>query len=170
MTVSVSEAQKRVGEMYSIDLSEELPPEEYAGRTIAFTAPVRMEGTFSFDGKSFHVTAEGTASYGAVCARCNKPFTETLTFPIDEHFVRDIAWDEEQDVYPYTREQLDLGQPFLDNLFLHLPLISVCKPDCKGLCPICGADRNTESCTCQTEIDGGPMAALQQLLNENKEV
>ena len=170
MIVSVSEAQKRAGEVFSIDLSEELAPESYAGHTIAFCAPVRVQGTFSFDGKAFHVTAEGTASYGAVCARCNKPFTETLSFPIDEHFVRDVAGDDEQDAYPYTREQLDLKQPFLDDLFLNLPLVSVCKPDCKGLCPICGADRNTDPCACQTEIGGGPMALLQQLLNENKEV
>lgn len=170
MIVSVSEAQKRAGDVFLIALEESLAPEAYAGRTIVFTEPVRIDGSFSFDGKSFHVAAEGKASYETVCARCNKPFVETITFPVDEHFVRDIAWEEDGDAYPYTREQLDLMQPFLDNLFLHLPLVSVCKPDCKGLCPICGADRNTEPCACQTEIDGGPMAALQELLNENKEV
>lgn len=170
MILSVSEAQKRAGEVYPIDVSASLEPESYAGRTIAFTEPVRIRGSFSFDGSAFHVTAEGEASYETVCARCNKPFVETITFPIDEHYVRDIAWDEEQDAYPYTREQLDLHPAFWDNLFLNLPLVSLCKPDCKGLCPVCGADRNTEPCACQTEIDGGPMAALQQLLNENKEV
>lgn len=170
MIVSVSDAQKRAGESFPIALEESRAPETYAGKTLTFAAPVSVNGTFSFDGKSFHVTAQAKASYEAVCARCNKPFVETLTFPIDEHFVRDVVWEADSDVYPYTHEQLDLWQAFSDNLFLHLPLVSVCKPNCKGLCPICGSDRNETPCACQNEIGSGAFGALQQLLNENKEV
>ena len=170
MILSVSEAQKRAGEVFPIALEESLAPESYARGTIRFASPVRLNGTYTFDGKSFHVVATAEVAYDAVCARCNKPFVESLSFPIDEHFVRDIAWEADQDVYPYTHEQLDLGKAFWDNLHLHLPLVSLCKPDCKGLCPVCGADRNTEPCACQSEIGSGPFGALQQLLNENKEV
>jgi len=170
MIFSVSEAQKCPGEVFPIALTEALEPETYAGNPVMFTAPADITGSFSFDGKAFHVEAKATVSYETACARCTKPFIETLTFSIDEHFVRDTVWDEEQDAYPYTREQIDLSQAFFDNLFLNFPLVSLCKPDCLGLCPICGADRNVNPCACQTEIGSGKFSALQQLLNENKEV
>ena len=170
MIFSVSDAQKRPGDIFAISFTEPLPPETFGGQTLSFAAPAAVEGSYSFDGKAFHVDATATVSYDAVCARCTKPFVETITFPIDEHFVRDTVWEEDGDAYPYTREQIDLWQAFWDNLFLHMPLVSLCKPDCLGLCPICGRDRNTDPCTCETENQNGPFGALQALLNENKEV
>ena len=42
----------------------------------------------------------------------------------------------------------DIGKPVLDALLLEMPMRFLCKPDCKGLCPVCGRNRNIESCTC----------------------
>ena len=47
---------------------------------------------------------------------------------------------------------------------LSLPQVMLCKEDCKGLCPMCGADLNKESCGCKPD-DGDPrMAVLKNLL------
>lgn len=43
---------------------------------------------------------------------------------------------------------LDLGEVAMEDLRLSLPTKILCKPDCKGLCPVCGKNRNTEECTC----------------------
>lgn len=170
MIFSVSDAQKRAGEPFPIAWEGELDPQSYAGRTVAFDGPAKLNGTMVYDGKAISVRAEATAAYRTECARCTRTFIETVSFRIEERFVRDTMLPDDEDAYPYTSEQIDMERPFYDNLLLSLPLVSVCKPDCKGLCPICGTDRNRKMCACQTETSGGPFGALQQLLNENKEV
>ena len=169
MKFSVSDAQKRVGDFFPILIHEELEPDNYAGRRIVFMKPAYIEGSYTFDGKAFHVSAEAEVAYETECARCTKKFVETLQFPINETFVRDIVWNEDDDSYSYTSEQIDLRQAFYDNLYLHLPIISLCKSDCKGLCPKCGRDLNEGACDCQSDYSG-PFGALKTLLNENKEV
>ena len=38
-----------------------------------------------------------------------------------------------------------------EQFYLALPMKPLCQPDCKGLCPVCGINRNRETCTCQAE-------------------
>ena len=170
MIISVSDAQKLVGVEFPIDITETIDPEVYNGKELKFNGPAAITGKFASDGNAIPVEAEGEVQYLTECARCTKRFMETLTFPINEYFVRDISWDMDQDTYPYTSEKIDLKQPFLDNLFLNLPLISLCKPDCRGLCPYCGADLNETTCSCESDRKDSKFDLLKQLLNENKEV
>ena len=44
----------------------------------------------------------------------------------------------------------------------------LCNPACKGLCPLCGANRNVTSCSCRMEPAKHPLSALQQLLTEKE--
>ena len=50
---------------------------------------------------------------------------------------------------------------------IELPMQPLCRTDCKGICPICGADRNTEECRCQDEETDDRFAALKALLDDN---
>lgn len=43
---------------------------------------------------------------------------------------------------------LDLDDLALSDILLALPVKNLCKEDCKGLCPVCGVNRNTETCEC----------------------
>ena len=54
---------------------------------------------------------------------------------------------------PYIREAV----------LLELPYAPVCREDCKGLCPVCGVDRNRESCSCNTERIDPRLAVLKEL-------
>jgi uncharacterized protein len=40
-----------------------------------------------------------------------------------------------------------------DAIFLELPLAPLCRPDCQGLCPECGADKNEAPCECPGPVD-----------------
>ena len=167
MELSVAEALKQVGEPFRFDLNELVSPLQYGGRTLVFAGPLQVSGVYSFDGKAFHVEARAETVLKAVCARCNLPFEEPYAFGIDERFVKASEIGEEDDeVYPYLGDRLDLSKAVMDNLFLQLPLISVCKPDCKGLCPICGADRNTHPCNCQPNDAENPFSVLSALKDE----
>lgn len=144
---------------------------EFNGQTVAFASPLTVHGTCVYDGEGFTVRGEASTLLKSVCAKCAKPFDEPFGFAFEERFEK--SGSEDDGIYAYEGEELDLSTMLRDNVFLHLPISSVCSEDCKGLCPLCGCDRNTAQCDCalQREDDSdNPFAALGALLNENKEV
>ena len=50
------------------------------------------------------------------------------------------------------------------------PAKILCKEDCKGLCSVCGQNRNERECGCDTFVPDPRMAAIQDIFNANKEV
>lgn len=70
--------------------------------------------------------------------------------------------DDDLDLYSYDNEEIDLTPLFRDQVVLAVPFAPLCKEDCKGLCPQCGADRNLEPCDCKPPVDPR-WAALQNL-------
>ena len=73
------------------------------------------------------------------------------------------------DLYLYEGKELDLTDMATDAATLALPMQWRCRPDCKGLCPVCGADRNLTSCSCRQDSGKeNPFAVLQQLMTEDE--
>ncbi len=170
MIVSVNEALRRVGEPFPFQWEGELKPQTYAGETVTFVGTAKLAGTYVYDGKTFRVDAEAEASYETTCARCGRPMVETLSFSFSERFVRSVFKTEDDELYPYEGEKLDLTEAFFDNLFLEMPMTTVCSESCKGLCPVCGADLNQGQCSCLTQNIDARFSALESLLNDHKEV
>ena len=148
MRIRVANAIRQTGDEFVFECSEQLERFEYGGRMLAFSEPVTVKGTYVFDGKAFTVSANAEAALLTECALCGKSFTERIAVAFTERFVKDQADSDDDETYHYTGEELDLGKLFLDNLLLELPIASVCRKDCKGLCPVCGADRNVTECHC----------------------
>jgi uncharacterized protein len=67
--------------------------------------------------------------------------------------------EEELDLYMHDGVTLDLRPPVHDNVLLAFPVQPLCRPDCAGLCQVCGGNRNEVPCTCQ-ESGGDPRFAL----------
>lgn len=68
----------------------------------------------------------------------------------------------------YRDEGIDLGEVVREQLYLALPMKPLCREDCKGLCPVCGVNRNRETCTCQQEWVDPRMAALKEWKTRNE--
>ena len=49
---------------------------------------------------------------------------------------------DDDELYPIADDTIDLGPLVRDAIVLELPSAPLCRPDCRGLCPHCGADRN----------------------------
>jgi uncharacterized protein len=67
--------------------------------------------------------------------------------------------EDELDLYMHDGVLLDLRPPVHDNVLLAFPVQPLCRPDCAGLCQVCGGNRNEVPCTCQ-EAEGDPRFAL----------
>jgi len=56
---------------------------------------------------------------------------------------------QETEIGYYQKDSLLLEDVLREQVLLSLPVRTLCKPDCKGLCPRCGKNRNLEACTCE---------------------
>ena len=161
MIVSVNEALRRVGEPFPFTWEGTLEPQTFAGKTVVFSGKATLSGTYVYDGKTFRVD---------VCARCGEPMVEPMAFSFTERFVRPMFKTEDDELYTYEGEKLDLSTAFFDNFFLEMPMTTVCSESCKGLCPVCGMNLNRGQCSCLTNKIDARFSALESLLNEHKEV
>ncbi len=63
----------------------------------------------------------------------------------------------------HDRETVDLRPVVREYLLLSLPITVLCQEECRGLCPSCGIDLNTSTCTCQQRVPLSPFSALAKL-------
>ena len=170
MELNAAQALKRIGESFPFELSAEIGRMPYGARSLCFQEPLKVSGTYVFDGKSFQVAGVAETVFASVCARCNELFAEPFRCTFSERFVRKAELDPESDDYAYEGSTLEMDDAVMDNVLLALPLISVCSEDCKGLCPVCGVNRNRQECSCKAEEKRNPFAVLETLEQTDKEV
>jgi uncharacterized protein len=88
------------------------------------------------------------------------------SFVAPENFAADKEREvsaEDLDVDVLESDQLDLNQLVREQIVLNFPEQVFCEPDCKGLCPKCGANRNLIDCNCDLEETDPRWAALKNL-------
>ena len=100
--------------------------------------------------------------FEVLCARCVEPVATPLTGNFDLIFrpqdadaeagERAITLDETEIGY-YEESGLSLEDVVREQVLLSLPSRTLCKEDCKGLCPRCGQNLNLETCKCDTASD-----------------
>jgi uncharacterized protein len=70
--------------------------------------------------------------------------------------------EEDVDTFPFDGERIDVEPVLREQFVLAVPFAPLCQDDCKGLCPQCGIDRNTGTCSCEAPVDPR-LAALKDL-------
>lgn len=167
------EALLRRGEIPArFALAKDGNPGEYEDPTVE-VVKTQIEGTVEPVGFGvYQIAGQLTFWYQTQCARCLAPVSACETVDFFEEFARSES-EEYPDRYLYEGQTLNLTQMVEDCIALNMPLRTLCSEDCKGLCPVCGADRNKESCSCSTGEDPqlNPFAVLAaKLREENEEV
>lgn len=123
--------------------------------------PAAFEGECLCIGEGVYLIS-GTLTFTieGVCARCTKPVQAHIVAPFEERFARDV--DEQEEMYPFTGNEIDLQDSLEQAAWMALPMRLLCKEDCKGLCPQCGADLNEGDCGCILETSN-PFSILKKL-------
>jgi uncharacterized protein len=96
------------------------------------------------------IDAQGTVSARWVgeCRRCGGAIASGVEAPVRERFSPEGGTDLDEDAYPMAGDVVDLEPLARDAVLLELPLAPLCSPDCRGLCPQCGANWNLTACDC----------------------
>jgi len=105
------------------------------------------------------------------CRRCLTDITVPVTEEIHLFFAEegDETAEDDPDVYPIdaTARELDLRPAIRESFSLAAPQYVLCREDCQGLCPTCGADRNAGDCGCAPTSDNR-WDALRSLRNASE--
>lgn len=124
------------------------------------------------------VTGLLRATLRMTCPRCLELADIEVVLDLEEEFhpvvhLKDVPLDdvaeEEQDEALLIDDHhiLDLREVVRQGLWLAVPMEALCRPDCAGLCPHCGGNRNLGECQCvETNLDPR-WAALQVLLSSD---
>lgn len=141
-----------------------------------FDRPVRGSVTFT-QVEDQGVVARGRLATSAEtqCVRCLEPIRVDLEAPIVAIYQHDpdllkpdaqfLGGDEEMQAF-YDGESIDPAPQMREALLLEVPPLPVCREDCRGLCPRCGANLNTEKCACPP--DAGTDKTWKQALKQLK--
>jgi uncharacterized protein len=92
-----------------------------------------------------------------VCGRCLTQYRQDLTIAVEEEFLvggtpasREGALGPEDFVVPLGQDLvLDVTEAFRQHLLLAVPMVPICRPDCRGLCSQCGRNLNEQDCGCE---------------------
>ena len=146
---------------------------ELAPGAIDFGDQVEQEGLFAASGRAevlhehrgpkevvpdIRLRGRFAGKVKVPCARCVEPVEIPLAADFDLIFrpagadsraaERSITAPETEIGY-YQSDSLLLEDVLREQVFLALPVRTLCKPDCKGLCPRCGENRNQQMCSCE---------------------
>jgi uncharacterized protein len=140
--------RRTAGAQLAIDQTDAFPEPINAGLvTLAGDSPIQLVGMMTSVGEGVLVDASVEATAQAQCSRCLTSFELPLAASIQELFVyperRPLEdSDSDEDINLIEGDQLRLDDLVRDAIVLEMPLIPLCRPDCAGLCPICGVNLN----------------------------
>jgi DUF177 domain-containing protein len=112
------------------------------------------------DDQSIHVRGRLSARLELQCGRCLEAFPFAVDQDLDLFYLPHRAEEEDEEadeveladrdmvVAYYQGERLDLGEMIREQFFLAVPMKRLCREECAGICPTCGANRNTRRCEC----------------------
>ena len=167
--LDASNALRYPGQEYPFENAIELEEMEFAGDPIRFS-DITAKGVMTGAGEEVSVRADVTATMHSRCVRCLEDVEMPMSASFDAVFARKPDPDD-PDLYCFEASTVELTDAVRDALIMEIPMVILCSEDCKGLCPVCGVNRNIQSCTCQ---EGGevanPFAALKAIVQNDEEV
>ena len=161
-----------------LELSESRKRFRIEAEDCSLARDIDLDGHLSRVGREAFFKGRVKTSLHLTCSRCLEPFQMEVDAEVSACFLPQPAQapGEEMELNPadieveyYTENNIDLSQPVYDQILLTLPFVRLCRPDCRGLCPRCGINRNQEVCQCEEDKPLDPrLAVLKQLKDKMK--
>ena len=145
--------------------SHQYEPEELVldDEQLRLTEPPHIAGKIDRSGHEVRLSGTIRTRAEVDCDRCLKAVGIPVETTFDVTYVpaRDYAEGdtaelqaEDLNLSVFENETIDVDDLVREQVLLALPTRALCTDECKGLCPVCGADRNSNPCECETgEVD-----------------
>jgi len=123
----------------------------FEGLDVALAEPLRVSGTLTTTGRAdFLWRGHLAGTVHGTCRRCLREFTMPVAADVDALFSATADLQDDPNVYPLEEPvtQVDVSAAVREELALAVSAYPLCREDCAGLCPNCGADLNQGPCQC----------------------
>jgi len=144
----------------------------------AIVAPVHLVMDVHKQADVYRVTGRVVSRLRLECGRCLDPFEIPIDAGFELQYVAaeenagegegEVADDDLTTAY-YRDHTIDLEELMREQFQLALPMKPLCSDDCRGLCPECGANLNTNPCDCKPSWVDPRLNGLSDLLKHGKE-
>ncbi len=104
------------------------------------------------------------------CVRCLVDFEQPLEIDFTELYAFTPNSVTESGLYVPENGLLDLTPLIRDEMYLAIPISPICKPDCKGLCPICGENQNETTCHHDEDVIDPRLSSLKDLFQKGQDI
>jgi uncharacterized protein len=123
------------------------------------TSPAAVEGAASRKGEEIRLRGKIKTEVEVACDRCLAAVRLPLEVEFDTAFVPQESeagrtenvelLSADMGLAAYEGDAVDLDELVREQITLALPSRRLCREECKGLCPVCGADLNAVECSCE---------------------
>lgn len=160
----LSSEKREISFSYSIPLS-------YSENGYELTEPVAVIGSVKDMGGYMVLSAKASVKYVTECARCLKKLDGCCKVDFTRTVAVSLEAEDGEDEYILVGENscVSIDEALKEELILSLPLRSLCKEDCKGLCPKCGCNKNETECSCVLTVPDPRWSALKAFSEKGKQ-
>lgn len=152
-----------------VSLREQVPPDDpmWNGTGVELVEPLDVDLAARSVGDGVLVRGTLRTKVRQVCRRCLAPVEQEVDEHVDLLFAEPTEEDDADDgeVYflPARGDDLDLTDAVREQVLLQAPEFTLCREECRGLCPTCGKDLNEGACECVPEAAPSPWDALKNV-------
>ena len=175
MQLDLTRYRQPLGHFARMFQPDDVAQEEDAYRIVA---PVHVDFDIHKDKNRFRLVGTARTELELACGRCLEPFRIPFDGTFDLRYLpesessgegeREVAEDD-LDTSFYRDDQIDLNELLREQFYLALPMKPLCREECGGLCPQCGTNLNTGTCSCAPQWEDPRLAPLKGLARPPRE-
>lgn len=167
MELNIAGISKNEGVVQRFELTDESNQHttiRFCGEDLEILSPIKVTGSaVNYEGK-IKVEVHITTKVGRTCSRCLESFEENIHVDTVFVFVKEAKEDNE-DYYVVKSDKIDITELVLGEIAGEIVMKPLCKSDCKGLCPVCGKNKNNIDCQCEGHVVDSRLQTLSKLLD-----
>lgn len=138
-----------------LEMKEDASSFDFPPDLVEVHEPLHLSLRVTRDESMVVVQGRALAVLERTCDRCLGPSRQSVEVELSEvyHLVDrggQSGEDEDEGVHAIGRQssRIDLAPAIRTQVLIDLPIRSLCRDDCRGLCPTCGVNRNEQACGC----------------------
>ena len=163
-----------VDEKVSLKGSFEPGDIDFSRDNVRQVAALNWNATAERAGNEIRINGALKIAVEMMCSRCLESARQEINKSFDLFFRQrdELMFDEDQEIELSEKDtqtaffsgtQLAIGEILREQILLALPMKALCRVDCKGLCPTCGINLNSGTCSCPAEKFSPHMDTLLEL-------
>ncbi|HEX8846889.1 MAG TPA: DUF177 domain-containing protein [Pyrinomonadaceae bacterium] len=172
MRIELDKLEKSGNSFAHVYEPEEIVLDEERAR---LTAAPEISGRVTRERGEVRLRGKITAGAEVDCDRCLKSVGVAVETEFDVTYVPERDYEsggaaelqeEDLSLSVFDGQTIDIDELVREQVLLALPARALCKEECKGLCPICGTDRNANPCACDNREVDPRWAGLKTIMND----